>query len=131
MSDTIRLEVAAARSAFAPIRMVLGGLGARLEFSLQELDDLFLATEQLFLAAVDADKAARFGAEMRVDTGTLRFAAGPFTSATLRERVLPSESGAACIDLCRVLRATCDEILIDEDDDSYHVVLVKSREERA
>lgn len=131
MADTIRLEVAAARSAFSPIRMVLGGLFARLEFSMDQLDDFLLATEQLFLAAVDADEATRFGVELRVDHGALRFVAGPFTSTALRERVLPSRSGAACVDLCRVLHMTCDDVLIDPDDGSYRIVLVKALGEPA
>jgi len=111
------------------VRMVLGGLCARLEFHMEQLDDLLLATEQLFLAAVESDDAPRFGAELRVDDGALRFTAGPFTSAALRERVMPSEVGAVCIDLCRVLHMTCDEVLIDDGDGSYRVVLVKVRRE--
>jgi hypothetical protein len=131
VSETIRLDVAAARSAFAPVRMVLGGLGARLGFDVDQLDDLFLATEELFRAALDAEELARFGAEMRVDDGSLRFAAGPFTSVALREQVAPSAPGAACLDLCRVLHMTCDEVVIDDADGSYRVVLVKVRKEHA
>lgn len=131
MSACIRLEVAAARTAFSPVRMVLGGLLARHECSMDQFDDFLLATEQLFLAAVQAADTPRFGAEIRVEGGALRFVAGPFTSATLRERVLPSEAGAACVDLCRVLHATCDEVLIDPAEGSYRVVLVKALGEPA
>jgi hypothetical protein len=131
MSETIRLEIRAAEAAFAPVRMVLGGLGARIGFNVDQLDDLYLATEELFLAVLESEDLPRFGAEMRVDHGTLRFAAGPFTSATLRERVKPSSQGAVCIDLCRVLHVTCDDVEVDDSDGTYRVILVKSREGRA
>lgn len=127
MSETIRLEVAAALSAFTPVRMVLGGLGARLEFSVEQLEDLYLATEHLFRAALDAEDLVRFGVEMRVADGALRFAAGPFTSPALREQVKPAAPDAACLDLCRLLHTTCDDVRVDERDGSYHVILIKSQ----
>jgi len=127
MSETIRLEVAAARSAFPTVRMVLGGLGMRADLSVEQLDDLYLATEELFRAAIEMEAGTRFGVEMRVDGSALRVAAGPFTSPTLRQRVKPGAPGAACLDLCRLLHNTVDEVLVDERAGSYHVVLVKSQ----
>ena len=127
MPETIRVEVAADESAFTPVRLVLGGLGTRLEFSVEQLDDLYLAAEQLFRAALRTEDVARFGVEMRLDGGSLWFAAGPFTSPALREEVAPAAPGAACLDLCRLLQTTCDEVRVAEQDGSYHIVLVKSR----
>lgn len=125
MTATIRLEVAAARSAFTPIRMVLGGIGAHLDFSVEQLDDLYLAAEELFRAAIEAEAAARYGVEMQFADGVLRLSAGPFTSRDLRQLVQPTAPGAACLDLCRLLHATVDEVFVDEGDDVYRVVLVK------
>ena len=68
---------------------------------------------------------------MRVDDGVLRLAAGPFTSTALREQVKPSAPDAACLDLCRLLHTTCDDVRVDEDDGSYRVVIVKGREAQA
>lgn len=127
MSETIRLEVAAALSAFTPVRLVLGGLGARLEFSVEQLDDLYLAAEHLFRAALRAEDLVRFGVEMHVEDGGLWFAAGPFTSPALREEVKPAAPGAACLDLCRLLHTTCDDVQVRENDGSYQVILIKSR----
>jgi hypothetical protein len=127
MSETIRLEVAAAPSAFTPVRLVLGGLGTRLEFSVEQLEDLYLATEHLFRAVLRAEKLARFGVEMRLEDGALWFAAGPFTSPALREEVEPAAPDGACLDLCRLLHTTCDEVRVTESDGAYRVVLVKSR----
>jgi hypothetical protein len=127
MSETIRVEVAAAQSAFTPVRLVLGGLGARLEFSVEQLDDLYLAAEHLFRAAIAAERLVRFGVDMRLEDGALRFAAGPFTSPALREQVKPAAPDAACLDLCRLLRTTCDDVQVLDNDGSYHVVLIKSQ----
>jgi len=131
VSETIRLDVAAALSAFTPVRMVLGGLSARLEFSVEEIDDLYLAAEQLFRAVVTAEGGGRVAVEMVVDGGRLRIVAGPFTSPVLRERVMPATPGAACLDLCRLLRTTCDDVTVDDLDGSYRVVLVKTPGARA
>ena len=127
MSETIRVEVAAELSAFTPVRLVLGGLGTRLEFSVEQLEDLYLATEHLFRAVLRAEELARFGVEMRLDDGVLSFSAGPFTSRALREEIEPAAPDGACLDLCRLLRTTCDEVQVAESDGAYRVVLVKGR----
>ncbi|HOT23449.1 MAG TPA: hypothetical protein PLB30_03225 [Thermoleophilia bacterium] len=132
MSRTIRLEVAAVPSAFAPIRLVLGGLGARLGLSVDELDDVFLATEALFRAAISEEKdMTRFRMELCADDGTLRSVAGPFVSATLRQRIAPAAPDVGCLDLCRVLHATCDDVRVEEAAGAYRVVLVKAPGDRA
>jgi len=56
MAERISLEVPATLSALSTVRMVLGGLGARLDFSLDDLDDLFLATDGLLQAALEAEE---------------------------------------------------------------------------
>ena len=127
MTETIRVEVAADESAFTPVRLVLGGLGTRLEFSVEQIEDVYLAAEQLFRASLRAEDAARFGVELRLEDGALWFAAGPFTSTALREAVQPAAPDAACLDLCRLLHTTCDQVSVTEQDGFYHIVLVKSR----
>lgn len=127
MPETIRVEVAAAESAFAPLRMVLGGVGMRADLSVEELDDLCLAAEQLFRAAIALESAERYGVEMWVEGAELRLAAGPFTSPVLRQRAKPETPDAACLDLCRVLHATCDDVQVDEGDAAYRIILVKAR----
>lgn len=127
MPETIRVEVAAAESAFAPLRMVLGGVGARADLSVEELDDLYLAAEQLFRAAIALEGAERYGVEMWLEGGELRLAAGPFTSRALRQRAKPDAPDAACLDLCRVLHATCDDVQVDEAGGAYRIILVKAR----
>jgi hypothetical protein len=125
MTETISLEVPATLSALSTVRMVLGGLGARLDFSLDDLDDLFLATDRLLEAALDAEELDSLRVLVVVDAGTLRIAAGAFRSNELRDQVAITPGG--CIDLCTLLQRLVDDVIVQEDDGSFDVVIVKHR----
>ncbi len=125
MAERIDLEMPATLNALSTVRMVLGGLGARLDFSLDDLDDLYLATDGLLRTALDADPLDRLSVEILVDDGVLRFAAGTFRSARLRAEVtLHAED---ILDLCMLLRRTVDEVLLEDEGGAYRIVLVKRR----
>ena len=87
MPENISLEVPATLSALSTVRMVLGGLGARLDFSLEDLDDLFLATDSLLEAALEAEPLDSLRVQMTVDGVTLRVVTGSFHSDALRAQV--------------------------------------------
>ena len=125
MAERIDLEVPATRNALSTVRMVLGGLGARLDFSLDDLEDLYLATDELLRTALDADALDRWSVEMLVDAGVLRFAAGTFKSAKLRADV--SIHAEDCLDLCMLLRRTVDDVVFEDEGGAYRIVLVKRR----
>lgn len=125
MTDRISLEVPATLSALSTVRMVLGGLGARLDFSLEDLDDLFLATDRLLEAALDAEDLASLRVLVVVDGATLRIAAGAFRSDELRDQVVVTPGG--CIDLCTLLRRLVDDVVVQEEDGDFNVVIVKHR----
>jgi hypothetical protein len=125
MTERIDLEVPATLSALSTVRMVLGGLGARLDFSLDDLEDIYLATDELLRSALDTDSLDRLSVEVLVDDGVLRFAAGTFRSAKLRANV--TVHAEDCLDLCRLLRSTVDEVLLEDEGDTYRIVLVKHR----
>ena len=125
MTDRIDLEVPATLNALSTVRMVLGGLGARLDFSLDDLEDIYLATDELLRSALDTDTPDRLSVEVQVDDGVLRVSAGTFRSAKLRADVtLHAED---CLDLCMLLRSTVDDVLLEDDDGAYRIVLVKQR----
>ncbi|MCX6372012.1 MAG: hypothetical protein NTX16_02835 [Actinobacteria bacterium] len=125
MAERIDLEVPATLSALSTVRLVLGGLGARLDFSLDDLEDLYLATDELLRSALDADALDRLRVEVLLDDGGLRFTAGTFTSTKLRADVtLHAED---CLDLCMLLRRTVDDVLFEDEDGAYRIVLVKRR----
>ena len=123
MVERINLEVPATLNALSTVRMVLGGLGAGLDFSLEDLDDLSLATEGLFHAALQAEPSERFSVHVVIADGDLSVGAGDFRSAALRSQVEQGDEG--CLDLCRLLRETVDEVECHEDGDAFRVVLVK------
>jgi anti-sigma regulatory factor (Ser/Thr protein kinase) len=123
MPERISLEVPATLSALSIVRMVLGGLGARLDFSLEDLDDLFLATDRLLEAALETEQLESLRVEMAVDGGALRVGAGTFRSESLRAQVAVTPGG--CIDLCTLLQRLVDDVAVQEEDGGYRVVVVK------
>jgi hypothetical protein len=125
MAEKISLEVPATLSALSTVRMVLGGLGARLDFSLEDLDDLFLATDRLLEAALDAEDLDSLRVLVVVDGVTLRIAAGGFRSDELRDQVAVTPGG--CIDLCTLLQRLVDDVFVQDEDGGFNVVIVKHR----
>lgn len=129
MAERITLETPATLSALSTLRMVMGGLGVRLDFSLDDLEDLYLATGELLRTALADDTLDRLSVEVEIDEDALRFVAGAFRSQRLRAEVMVHEE--ACLDLCVLLRSTVDEVSVEEAGDAYRVVLVKRRGEGA
>jgi hypothetical protein len=127
MEAVIRLDVAAAMSAFPTVRMVLGGVAARLDFSLEEIDDLYLAAEELFRGVIEADGAERVLLTMGLDESALRLEVGGLSSPELRSLLQPPEQGETCLDLCRVLAGTVDEVILSDGEQGYSVMLRKVR----
>ena len=125
MSENISLEVPATLNALSTVRMVLGGLGARLDFSLEDLDDLFLATDRLLEAALESEDLDRLQVSCDVDGVTLRVVAGAFRSDDLRAQVAITPGG--CIDLCILLRRLVDDVVVQEVNGSFNVLIVKHR----
>ncbi len=127
MAERINLEVPATQSAFAIVRMVLGPLCARLDFSIDEIDDVYLATGELLRSAIRGEPLERLRVEMAVEDDHLEVCAGSFTSQALRDELKPPVEVADCLDLCLLLRRTVDEVRIDGDDEAYRVTLQKRR----
>jgi len=125
MAERIDLEVPATLNGLSTVRLVLGGLGARLDFSLDDLEDVYLATDHLLRTALDADALDRLSLEVLLGDGVLRFTAGTFRSAKLRADV--TIHAEDCLDLCMLLRRTVDDVVFEDEDGAYRIVLVKRR----
>lgn len=94
-ADIIRLEVAASADAGPVVRMVLGGVAARVGFSLEELEDLALAVGELFAAAARAGEGPRYELVMEVADSSVTVTTGPFRTTTLRDELAnPPAPGA-------------------------------------
>lgn len=125
MAETINLEVPATLEALSTVRMVLGGLGARLDFSLDELEDLYLATGELLRAAIVAERLDRVAIEISLSGDNLVIVTDAFASPELRGDIERSPAGD-CLDLCTLLTSTVDRVRLEAAvSGRYRVVLEK------
>jgi hypothetical protein len=121
MAERINLEVPADPSALDAVLAILAGIGARLDYSLDDLDDVRLAVEMLLGDALELETLETIAVQADVADGSLKLTAGPFRSPELRQRVTVGR--ADCIDLCLLLRRTMDAVTVEGGDSTYSVVL--------
>ena len=125
MPERIDLEVPATLNALSTVRMVLGGLGARLDFSLDDLEDIYLATDELLRTALAADAVDRLRVEVLLDDERPALHRGDVqVRQAARRRDRHAED---CLDLCMLLRRTVDDVVLEDEDGAYRIVLVKQR----
>jgi hypothetical protein len=121
MTERINLEVPADPSALKTVLMIVAGLSARLDYSLDDLDDVRLAMDMLLNEALEFEELDTIAVEAEVADGWMKLSAGPFRSAELRRRVTVGRED--CIDLCLLLRRTMDAVSVEGDEAAYTVVL--------
>lgn len=122
MAERINLEVPATSSALPIVHMVLGGIGARLDLSLEQLDDLSLAADSVLTCALKEENATRFAVSFVVADEDLTVSFGRFESVALRTGV--GQTAGDCIDLCVLLRRLVDGVEVREmEGGAYSVVL--------
>lgn len=114
MAERINLDVAASLSSLSTIRRVLGGLGARLGFSLDDIDDLYLSTEEVIRCALGHEAPERLHLEMLVSDDGLRIEIGRFLSSELRAELRCDTAAEDVVDLACLLRNTVDEVCVQE-----------------
>ena len=100
--------------------LVVGGIAARHDVTLDVLDDLQLALESV----LDHDEAdgSEIGIVLRVDGNTIEAAVGPLTTATAA--ALQVEAGAG-LGIRRLLDTTMDSVVVSERDGGSWVELRK------
>lgn len=117
MPDEITLTLPT-DEAFHPVaHLVLGGLAARLDVTIEHLEDLGLAVDTLLERAPGRDVTLL----VRVLEGELRTLVGPFASIRAE---LGEEAGDG-LDLRRILRTVCDGVEIVDRDGREWVELTK------
>ena len=102
--------------------LVLGGVAARHELTLEVLDDLQLALETL-LDRVDDD--GEVNVVLRVDGGTIAASVGPFPHESVAE--LERESDGT-LGLRRLLETTAGGVELSERDEGWWVDLTRDFE---
>ncbi len=103
---------------FAPVRhLVLGGLAARLDLTVEHLEDLQLALDNLLDREIDDPVSLTIA----VDDALLRATVGPFIASSLDEL----ERDDASLGLRRILETVCDSYEVEERNGHRWVQLTK------
>jgi hypothetical protein len=120
MTDIVVLEIPAEPSLLSVVRMVVGGMAARVDLSVDEIDDVYMALEEVFWAAQEKGSARRCSMRISAVEGSLTMELGPFDSPSVARRL----EEPACALLARVVAFEVRE----GPGDQTSVVLTKRRE---
>ena len=111
--ERIELVTPAGRDWSPVVRLVLGGIGDRLDLGFDELDDLQLAVERL-LAEAGAQEAVRISVEI-VDGG-VKAQIGPLSESTIAQALQGPEPQPGELTLRRVLETVVDSFGVEDVD---------------
>ena len=120
MTDEIQITVPAERPFGAVAGLVVGGLAARHDLTIDVLDDLQLALESLLRHERDEDRQVTI--VLRIGDAMIAAAVGPFEPETVSE--LEAEAGAE-LGLRRLLETVVDDVTVSERDGASWVELRK------
>ena len=122
MSDRISLTVPRARPFLGVAQLVLGGVAMRENFTLEALEDLQLAVDEV-LKREGGDGHVTL--EMELLDGRIEARLGPFEGSVLRHDLEPA--GERELGLRRVLDQTVDSHGVETRGDGDWVMLTKAR----
>jgi anti-sigma regulatory factor (Ser/Thr protein kinase) len=121
MGDRISLTVPRARNYLGVAQLVLGGVASRQNFTLEALEDLQVAIEEL-LERERGDGSVTL--ELELSDGSLQARVGPFLPSALRADLEPL--GERELGLRRVLDSTVDGVEVETRDDGDWVLITKA-----
>jgi hypothetical protein len=121
MGDRISLTVPRARGYFGVAHLVLGGVAMRQNFTLEALEDLQVALDEL-LERERGDGSVTL--ELQVVEGSLEARIGPFFGSALRTDLEPL--GERELGLRRVLESTVDAVNVETRSDGDWVLFTKA-----
>lgn len=119
-SDEITLHLPRERPFFGVAHLVVGGLAARLDLSLEELEDLQVALGELL---EQHETEREITVSVRVDGNVLHTSVGPFDESL--EQQLARDSGDS-VGLRRVLETVVDGVEVTSRDGQPWVELTKA-----
>ena len=122
--DEFTISIPRERPFATVIGLVVGGIAARHEVTLDVLDDLQLALDGV-LERTDDDHEGQLTIELRVEGGTIAAVIGPVTESTAAE--LEEETGDS-LGLRRLLETVVDSVRISERDGGPWIELRKGYE---
>jgi hypothetical protein len=109
------------------IRLIIGGIAVRLDFALEEIDDLQLAVERL-LAETDQQASVCFKFELSGER-TIRARIGPLSEACVASALGDAAGVPGQLTLRRILRTVVDSFDVEPAPDGG--VLVRLEKQRA
>jgi anti-sigma regulatory factor (Ser/Thr protein kinase) len=122
MSDEITLTIPREREFLSVAHLVLGGIGIRLNLTIETLEDLQLALD----AVLERDgEPGDVTITIRLNPGTIETAIGPLRDGVRRE--LAREQGDE-VGLRRILDTLVDSVEVEDRDGGLWVTLQKSVE---
>jgi len=95
MTDGVFLEIPSEPTLLPTVRMVVGGMAARVDLSVDELDDVYMALEEVFYACHAKSGQDRCSMRVSAAEGVLTMELGPFTAPSVAERL--SEPGCSLV----------------------------------
>jgi hypothetical protein len=126
MTETIRIETPADEASLPTIRMIIGGVGARCDLPLDEIDDIYLAVGELLRVAGDLESLEHYTIELDVDDDRLNLRAGPFHSHDLRARLDLEPSTQLCLNLCQLLNGVLYSFAVEDGAEEFSVTMTKT-----
>lgn len=123
LAENVELQTPVGRNWEPVVRLVLGGIGDRLDLRIDELDDLQLAVERL-LAEAGAQRSVRLAFELL--DGRVRAHVGPLAEGTIAEALQGPAPQPGELTLRRILDTVLDSYGVDDvEDEGLYVRLEK------
>lgn len=118
--DEVRLTLPDEPRFYPVAHLVLGGLGSRLDLTIDGLDDLRLALDSVLERAPRGDEVT---IAVRIEEESLVTEVGPFDPDSVQQELAPEPAGK--LGLRRILDAVVDEVGLSQRDGGAWIVLEK------
>jgi hypothetical protein len=128
MSDRIELVTPVGRAWDPVIRLVLGGIGDRLDLGFDELDDLQLAVERLLAEARFEDRVTL---TFEILERSVRVRIGPILTGAVAEALQGPPSKPGELTLGRILQTVVDSYGVEKVEDGHMVVRLEKAVRRS
>ena len=128
MSDRIELTTPVGRAWDPVIRLVLGGIGDRLDLGFDELDDLQLAVERLLAEARFEDRVTL---SFEILERSVRVRIGPILTGAVAEALQSPEGKPGELTLGRILQTIVDSYGVEKVEDGHMIVRLEKAVRRA
>jgi hypothetical protein len=125
MTDEITLTIPRDRALYGVAHLVLGGLGIRLNLTIENLEDLEIALDTVLDSARDGENVT---IAIRVGEGAIQTRIGPMNDGIRAEL---EQQGGDGVGLRRILDAVVDGVEVESDDRGDWIRLTKAVEAQA